>query len=141
MNGFICEFKDKCDSVFINNFKLVVKNFLEEMKIFDYSQLHYHNLERLLLQGKATLQPKLVSYSFKYLNILKDIEKLKIESITRYFIENFEALKQKRNEELGKSSNDSDKDDKPETFWEFSNNMGQIKLGFWANNLAQNTFR
>ena len=56
-------------------------------------------------------------------------------------IENFEALKQKRNEELGKSSNDSDKDDKPETFWEFSNNMGQIKLGFWANNLAQNTFR
>ena len=141
INGFICDFKDKCDSVFINNFKLVEKNFVEEMKAFDYSQLHYHNLLRLLLQGKATLQPKLVSYSFKYLNILKDIEKMKIESITRYFIENFEALKQKRNEELGKTSADSDKDDKPETFWEFTNKTGMIKLGFWANNLAQNTFR
>ena len=53
------------------------------MQIFDYSQLHYHNLERLLLQGKAQQNGNLISYSFKYLNLLNKIEKLKIESLTR----------------------------------------------------------
>ena len=66
------------------------------MQIFDYSQLHYHNLERLLLQGKAQQNGNLISYSFKYLNLLNKIEKLKIESLTRYFIENFENLKKKK---------------------------------------------
>lgn len=111
------------------------------MQMFDYSQLHYHNLERLLLQGKASLEKTTVDYAFKYLNIVRDIEKTKIESITRYFIENFEALKSKRNEELGKTSTDGDKEDKPETYWEWSNNTKLIKLGFWANNLVQNTYR
>ena len=69
------------------------------MAVFDYSQLHYHNLERLLLQGKAEMNMELVSYSFRYLNLLNKIEKLKIESLTRYFIENFESLKKIRNEE------------------------------------------
>ena len=53
------------------------------MSVFDYSQLHYHNLERLLLQGKAEINMELVSYSFRYLNLLNNIEKLKIESLTR----------------------------------------------------------
>ena len=78
MNGFVFEFKEKCDTNFINNFKLIEKDEQEELQIFNYSQLHYRNLERLLLQGRATLQRKLLSYSFKYLNIIKDIEMMKI---------------------------------------------------------------
>ena len=80
MNGFICDFKNKCDPNFINYFKYVEKNVQDEFQIFDYSQSHYHDLERLLLQGKATLQPELIKKSFKYLNALQEIEKLKIET-------------------------------------------------------------
>ena len=49
MNGFVFEFKEKCDTNFINNFKLIEKDELEELQIFNYSQLHYRNLERLLV--------------------------------------------------------------------------------------------
>ena len=100
MNGFLFEFKEKCDTNFINNFKLIEKDEADEFQIFNYSQLHYRNLERLLLQGRATLQRKLINYSFENLMEIKNIEKMKIESITRYFIENFQKLKDKRNKEL-----------------------------------------
>ena len=141
MNGFICDFKEKCKHDFIQNFLLVEKDFNEEMKQFDYSRLHYHNLERLLLQSKAIKDTQMDKYAYIKLNTLKEIENKKINAISQYFIENFESLKQKRNDELGKTSNDADKEEKPETFWEWSNDNGLIKLGFWANNLAQNTFR
>ena len=114
MNGFVFEFKEKCDTNFINNFKLIEKDELEELQIFNYSQLHYRNLERLLLQGRATQQRKLLNYSFKYLNVIKEIEMMKIESITRYFIENFQKLKDKRNKELkelGKATGENDKEE------------------------------
>ena len=100
MNGFIFEFKEKCDTNFINNFKLIEKDEADEFQSFNYSQLHYRNLERLLLQGRATLQRRLINYSFDYLMEIKRIEMMKIESITRYFIENFQKLKEKRNKEL-----------------------------------------
>ena len=64
MNGFLFEFKEKCDTNFINNFKLIEKDEKDEFQIFNYSQLHYRNLERLLLQGRATLKRKLINYSF-----------------------------------------------------------------------------
>ena len=66
---------------------------------------------------------------------------MKIESLTRYMLENFEAVKRLRNEELSKATGDMDKEDKPETNWEFSDKNGKIKVGFWANNLVQTTFR
>ena len=141
MNGFLCDFKNKCDPNFINYFKYVEKNVQDEFQIFDYSQSHYHDLERLLLQGKATLQPELIKKSFKYLNALQEIEKLKIETFTRYFVENFEKLKNDKNKELSKGTSADSNDELPETFWEWENKTEKIKLGFFANNLAQNTFR
>ena len=144
MNGFVFEFKEKCDTNFINNFKLIEKDEQEELQIFNYSQLHYRNLERLLLQGRATLQRKLLSYSFKYLNVIKEIEMMKIESITRYFIENFQKLKDKRNKELkelGKATGENDKEERDDTYWEWENKTGQIRLGFWANNLVGSNYR
>ena len=144
MNGFVFEFKEKCDTNFINNFKLIEKDEQEELQIFNYSQLHYRNLERLLLQGRATQQRKLLSYSFKYLNVIKEIEMMKIESITRYFIENFQKLKDKRNKELkelGKATGENDKEERDDTYWEWENKTGQIRLGFWANNLVGSNYR
>ena len=41
MNGFLFEFKEKCDTNFINNFKLIEKDEADEFQIFNYSQLHY----------------------------------------------------------------------------------------------------
>ena len=115
MNGFLFEFKEKCDTNFINNFKLIDKDEADEFQIFNYSQLHYRNLERLLLQGRATLQRKLINYSFDNLMEIKKIKKMKIESITRYFIENFQKLKDKRNKELkelGKATGENDKEER-----------------------------
>ena len=144
MNGFIFEFKEKCDTNFINNFKLIEKDEADEFQIFNYSQLHYRNLERLLLQGRATLQRKLINYSFDNLMEIKKIEMMKIESITRYFIENFQKLKEKRNKELkelGKATGENDKEEREDTYWEWENKTGQIRLGFWANNLVQSNYR
>ena len=144
MNGFLFEFKEKCDTNFINNFKLIEKDEADEFQIFNYSQLHYRNLERLLLQGRATLQRKLINYSFENLMEIKNIEKMKIESITRYFIENFQKLKDKRNKELkelGKATGENDKEEREDTYWEWENKTGLIRLGFWANNLVQSNYR
>ena len=144
MNGFLFEFKEKCDTNFINNFKLIDKDEADEFQIFNYSQLHYRNLERLLLQGRATLQRKLINYSFDNLMEIKNIEKMKIESITRYFIENFQKLKDKRNKELkelGKATGENDKEEREDTYWEWENKTGLIRLGFWANNLVQSNYR
>ena len=144
MNGFLFEFKEKCDTNFINNFKLIEKDEQDEFQIFNYSQLHYRNLERLLLQGRATLQRKLINYSFDNLMEIKRIEKMKIESITRYFIENFQKLKEKRNKELkelGKATGENDKEERDDTYWEWENKTGLIRLGFWANNLVQSNYR
>lgn len=140
LNGFIYEFKEKCDPTFISNFHLVERNLQEEMRCFNDSQLHYRNLERLLLQGKATLKRSLIDYSLKYLNSVKEIEQLKIESITRYLIENFDQLKKQRTEELAKANNEA-VDFLPEVFWEWQNNNGKIRLGFWANNLVTGNMR
>ena len=133
LNGFISDFKDKCDSTFISNFKLVEKDFKEEMKIFDESQLHYHNLERLRIQGKATLNRDLEEYAFKYLKILYDIEVDKIEALTKYFVENFHMLKQKLRDERGK--------DEDENTWEWYNSEETNKYGFFANNNTQGGYR
>ena len=122
MNGFLFEFKEKCDTNFINNFKLIEKDELDEFQIFNYSQLHYRNLERLLLQGRATLQRRLINYSFDNLMEIKRVEMMKIESITRYFIENFQKLKEKRNKELkelGKATGENDKEERDDTYWEW----------------------
>ena len=133
MNGFLFEFKEKCDTNFINNFKLIEKDELDEFQIFNYSQLHYRNLERLLLQGRATLQRRLINYSFDNLMEIKRVEMMKIESITRYFIENFQKLKEKRNKELkelGKATGENDKEERDDTYWEWENKTGLIRLGF-----------
>jgi hypothetical protein len=75
---------------------------------------------------------------------IKNIEKMKIESITRYFIENFQKLKDKRNKELkelGKATGENDKEEREDTYWEWENKTGLIRLGFWANNLVQSNYR
>ena len=113
MNGFVFEFKEKCDTNFINNFKLIEKDEQDELQIFNYSQLHYRNLERLLLQGRATLQRKLLSYSFKYLNkiiLCEDELKMKINEVSKQLSikeEEIDLIKQRakeRQSERGKPS-------------------------------------
>ena len=129
LNGFISDFKDKCDSTFISNFKFVEKDFKEEMNIFDESQLHYHNLERLRIQGRATLNQELEEYAYKYLRTLYNVEGEKIESLTKYFVENFHLIRQQIPEEKGKPND--------EIIFEYVNPVETNKLGYYANNNNQ----
>ncbi|MCQ2817508.1 MAG: hypothetical protein MJ252_09615 [archaeon] len=134
LNGFISDFKDKCDSTFISNFKLVERDFNEEMKIFDESQLHYHNLERLRIQGKAALNKELEEYAYKYLRTVYDVEVNKIESLTKYFVENFHLIKERLKKEMEKE--EGAKED--ECTWEWESPIQTNRLGFWCNNIVAN---
>jgi hypothetical protein len=60
---------------------------VEEMKNFDYSQNAYFNLLRLILEGRATYNIKLLHYAYDYLSDITKNEKMLIESITRYLVE------------------------------------------------------
>lgn len=132
IRGFLYDFKSSCDDNFIINFRLVERNIDEDILIFNSSQLHYHNLERLLYQAKALIQPYYLNYSLELMNSIREAEMMKIESITKYFIDNYHQFKNAKLLESRK------KEDKPELWWEYSNNSGNIQLVFWANNLVHN---
>ncbi|MGL4948123.1 MAG: hypothetical protein ACRC42_01930, partial [Mycoplasma sp.] len=55
------------------------------------------------------------------------------ESMTQYFIENFENLKNKRLAEWKALNSDGEKEDKKDTYWEWDNRTQLIKWGYWAN--------
>jgi len=81
LNGFIYEFKERCDLNFIANFKLIEKSIQEEMFQFDHSQMHYYNLNRYLLEGKATKDLKILSYAYNYLTTLTKLKKKKLKNV------------------------------------------------------------
>lgn len=137
LNSFLSEFKDKCDSCFINNFQLVKKNFNEEMEIFDYSQLHYHNLERLLLQGKASLDQKSIDYAYKYLNIIQNMEIDKIDSMLKYFIENFHEIKEEHPSWKKQDKGSTTTEEVHELTWEWENPKKTNKLAIFSNHHTQ----
>lgn len=113
---------------------MVEKNFQEEILIFDNSQIHYYNLLRLLLEGKAIHNIKLIKYSLDYLNNIRELEMEKIESLTRYFLENFEFMKKNIQEEISKKNKNNQGIDDVDFCAEWSNKSNSQKLGFWINN-------
>jgi len=114
---------------------LVEKNFQEEILIFDNSQIHYYNLLRLLLEGKATHSLKQIKYSLDYLNIIRELEGEKIESMTKYFLENFEFMKKNIQDEINKKNkNNTGFDDVEYYSAEWTNKTNNQKFGFWINN-------
>ncbi len=139
LNGFIYDFREKCENNnFIANFKLLEKNLQEEINQFDYSQIHYYNLSKLLIEGKAGLDLKKIEYSLRYLNSIMELEKMKIESVTRYFVENFEHCKKLFLEELLKKN--KEREDELELNVEWANKNSEIKLAFWINS-SEGKFR
>lgn len=81
---------------------MIERNFKEEMINFDNSQTHYFNLLRLFFEGRATYNLNQMKYAMNYLDIIRESEKFKIESMTRYFVENFDHMKKKITEGLSK---------------------------------------
>ncbi len=113
---------------------MVEKNFHEEILIFDNSQIHYYNLLRLLLEGKATHNVNLIRYSLDYVNLLREIEMQKIESLTKYFLENFEFMRKNIQEEHSKKNKNNAGVEDVDYVGEWSNKSNTQKLGFWINN-------
>ena len=139
LNGFLYDFREKCENNnFIANFKLIEKDLQDEINQFDNSQIHYYNLSRLLIEAKAELDIKKVEYSLQYLNSIMELEKKKIESITRFFVENFEHCKKLFLEELLKKN--KEREDELELNVEWANKNNQIKLAFWINS-SEGKFR
>jgi len=111
----------------------VEKNFQEEILVFDNSQIHYYNLQRLLLEGKASHNIGLIRYSLEYLNKIRELEAEKIESLTRYFLENFDFMKKNIQEEINKRNKNITNDDLHYCA-EWVNKSNTQKFGFWINN-------
>lgn len=133
LHGFLYNLKESSSNNFITNFRLIERNIDDDMLLLNNSQLHYHNLERLLFQAKAQLQPKQLHYSLELMNDIKETAMLKLESITKYFIDNYHQIKSNKLSALRSKS-----EDQPELWWEYStNDNDNIKLAFWVNNFVQ----
>ncbi len=132
LNGFIYDFKEKCLNFnFLSNFKLIEKNLQEEMNGFDFSQIHYHNLRKLLIEGKACLELNKIRYALHYLNSIQDLEIMRIEAITRYFLENFHNCKANILENMRKNNLEREEENELNPDW--TNKNMEIKLAFWIN--------
>ena len=106
------------------------KNCQEEICIFDDSHLHYINLQKLLFEGKAIHNIKQIKYALEYLNALRDVEMTKVESMTRYLMENFEYMKNLAIEDFLKKNKNSDD---PDPSCEWSNKTNSHKLAIYIN--------
>jgi hypothetical protein len=137
LNGFIYDFKEKCTNFnFLSNFKLIEKNLQEEINGFDFSQIHYHNLRKLLIEGRACLELNKIRYALHYLNMIQDLEIMRIEAITRYFLENFHNCKANIIENMKK--NNLEREDESELSPDWTNKNMEIKLAFWINSAVKN---
>ena len=114
------------------------KNLQEEINFFDFSQLVYQNLNRYLLEGRASLNINQIKYSYNYLNSIRELEKTKIESLTEYLIENFEFYRKIFIDEIMRKNRDG-KDDYINVEW--ANKTNSIKLGFWINNSTDKSYK
>jgi hypothetical protein len=101
------------------------------LNTFDNSQRHYYNLCRLVLEGRAKIDIKLIQYAYEYLNQIRELEKSKIESLTKYLVENFEHHKKMINDELNKKN--KDRVEEADISVEWVNKSNNVKLGFWIN--------
>ena len=87
LTSFIYEFKERSDTSFISNFILKEKNISEEVNYFDISENHCYNLYRLYLESKALFDNNSKEYALFYLSYIRELEKVKMESLTKYFVE------------------------------------------------------
>lgn len=88
---------------------------------------------RLFFEGKATHNLELIRYSLDYLNILRENEIVKVESLTRYFLENFEFMKKNLQDESNKKNKNNTGIEELDFCGEWSNKSNSEKLGFWIN--------
>ena len=57
------------------------------MTLFDHSQQVYLDLISLIFEGRATHNLELLKYAYKSLDEIINIEKYKIEYLTKYLVE------------------------------------------------------
>lgn len=93
LTEFIHYFKERMENSFYYNFTFKERNIPEEMQYFDYLIKHFTNLISLFYESKATDSKELEQYCVKYFNQIVKINLEKINYMTRYFIENFEKIK------------------------------------------------
>ena len=69
------------------NYELKEKDFNDELLAFDNSQSNISNLFRLYLESRSIHDNKLMQYSLNYINSIQELERFKIETLSKYFIE------------------------------------------------------
>lgn len=69
------------------NYEFKEKNFSEELNAFDNSQANISSLFRLYLESRTINNPELMQYSLKYINAIQELERFRIENLTKYFVE------------------------------------------------------
>jgi len=93
MTGFLHDFKERMEGQFYYNFTFKEKDIKEEMLYFDYASKHFKALNNLYLESKSVKNLEKVSYCEKYMNSIAQLGDEKVTYLTKYFLENFEKLK------------------------------------------------
>jgi hypothetical protein len=88
----------------------------------------------MFFEGRVTYHLPDVQYALNYLNQINIMEFTKMESLTRYLIDNFDNMKETIKEELNASKLKKDRlDGEVDISGEWANRSNSVKLGFWIN--------
>lgn len=90
---FIHQFKERMEASFYYNFSFKEKNINEEMVYFDFLVKHFKNFLTLYYEALALDSKETKDYCDKYFKLFIKINIDKIDYLTKYFMENFEKLK------------------------------------------------
>jgi hypothetical protein len=101
---------------------------------YEYSQMHYLNLLKMFFEGRSTYNLRDIQYALNYLSQVNTMEFNKMESLTRYLIDNFDNMKETIKEELNASKLKKDRiEGEVDISGEWANRSNSVKLGFWIN--------
>lgn len=90
------------------------------------------------MEGRSNLNINQIKYSYTYLNVIRELERTKIDALTQYIIENFEYYRKLFMEDIMRKNRDA-KEDYINVEW--VNKTNTIKLGFWINNSTDKSYK
>ncbi len=141
ITGFIYEFEERMANSLYVNCNFIDKNINEEFDYFAFAMKYQKNFQKLFYEGLASDDIKKETYSIKYMSILHELIRNKVEYLTVYFLENFEILSDKHRNpskyNLGQNSVEKTTNNFSDMCIEWNSNKSKVmRIGFWCNNVA-----
>lgn len=149
ITSFLYNFEERMSIPLYNNYQIVKRDINEELEYLGNVSNYIEDFTKLLIESKAIDNIKNINYSFKYILITSNYINLKIESLTKFLLENFDLILNSFKEDNSNSlkiNNNTNNNPyriiyyKEEVYVEwlpFKNN-NVVELGYWINYVKSN---